>query len=218
MHLTQKTIFMKATILMITAVFVTVSCFSQPEDELEGRGAKNAEKLKKELNLDDNQFQKVKSINEKYADKLSAAKTDAAKSKEAVKALKNQREAEINTVLTKEQQEQWKAHRLEHKQQHEERQKERKEFKKELNLNEDQKVKVKAINDDYKTKKDALKEETNLTPVQRQEKMKALKEERKTKLQAVLTPEQYQLMKEEKEERKQEQKGKHHDKHKEKRK
>jgi hypothetical protein len=218
MHLTQKTIFMKATILMITAVFVAVSCLAQADDELEGGGAKNAEKLKKELNLDDNQYQKVKSINEKYADKLTAAKTDAAKSKDAVKSLKNQREAEINTVLTKEQQEQWRAHRLEHKQQHEKRHEERKEFKKELNLNEDQKVKVKAINDNYKAKKDALKEETNLTPAQRQEKMKALKEERKTKLQAVLTPEQYQLMKEEKEERKQEHKGKQHDKHKDERK
>jgi hypothetical protein len=203
---------MKSTILIITALFVSVACFSQSGDELEDRGAKNAGKLKKELNLNDDQYQKVKSINEKYADKITAAKADATKSKVAVKSLKDEREADINAVLTKEQQAQWQAYRIEQKKKHDER----KEFKKELNLSDDQKIKVKAINDDFKTKKEALMQDQQLTPAQRHEKMKVLKEDHKTKLQAVLTPEQFQMMKEEKEERKQEHKGKHHDKHKDK--
>jgi Spy/CpxP family protein refolding chaperone len=200
---------MKATILMITALFISVGSFAQ-DDELEGRGGKNADKLKQELKLDDAQYQKVKAINEKYADKLEAAKKDATKSKGSFKALKDQREAEINTVLTKEQQAQWEARRAENKEMH----REHKEFRKELNFTEKQKADVKAINDNFKTQKEAVDAE-KLTREAREQKMKALKEERKTKLKGVLTPEQYEMLKEEKQERKHDHKDGHDGKHKE---
>jgi Spy/CpxP family protein refolding chaperone len=82
----------------------------------------------------------------------------------------------------------------------------------ELSLTEDQKPKVKAIVEDAKKKRDALKDET---PEDRKEKSKAIIEEQMTKMKAVLTAEQqikYQKMVEEMKNKKGEGKKKPDDK------
>ncbi len=70
------------------------------------------------------------------------------------------------------------------------------EFAKELNLTDEQKAKVKTINEEFRTKAKALKDNDKLTMGEYKTQMAALQKERKEKLEAVLTPEQKQKAKE----------------------
>jgi Spy/CpxP family protein refolding chaperone len=60
----------------------------------------------------------------------------------------------------------------------------------ELKLTDEQKPKFEAVMKEAGEKRRALRDETSLTPEQRREKMMAIQEEVKTKLKAILTPEQ----------------------------
>jgi Spy/CpxP family protein refolding chaperone len=64
-----------------------------------------------------------------------------------------------------------------------------------LNLNDDQKGKVSAIFADSKSKRDAIVADTALSPDQKKEKMKALHEDTREKVNEVLTPEQKAALK-----------------------
>jgi periplasmic protein CpxP/Spy len=66
----------------------------------------------------------------------------------------------------------------------------------ELNLNDDQKAKVKDIFTEAKAKREAIFQDSSLSQDQKKEKMKALREDTKTKVNAVLTPEQQTQLKE----------------------
>jgi len=66
----------------------------------------------------------------------------------------------------------------------------------ELNLNDDQKAKVKDIFTEAKAKREAIFQDSSLSEDQKKEKMKALREDTKTKVNAVLTPEQQAQLKE----------------------
>jgi len=66
----------------------------------------------------------------------------------------------------------------------------------ELNLNDDQKAKVKDIFTEAKAKREAIFQDSSLSEDQKKEKMKALREDTKTKVNAVLTPEQQVQLKE----------------------
>jgi Spy/CpxP family protein refolding chaperone len=64
-----------------------------------------------------------------------------------------------------------------------------------LDLNDDQKGKVSAIFADSKSKRDAIVADTTLSPDQKKEKMKALHEDTRAKVNEVLTPEQRAALK-----------------------
>jgi Spy/CpxP family protein refolding chaperone len=59
-----------------------------------------------------------------------------------------------------------------------------------LNLTDDQKTKLTPIFADAKAKRGEIYKDTSLTPDQKKEKMMALREDTKTKVNAVLTPDQ----------------------------
>jgi Spy/CpxP family protein refolding chaperone len=65
-----------------------------------------------------------------------------------------------------------------------------------LNLNDDQKTKVKGIFDEAKTKRESIFKDTSLTPDQKREKMKGLREDTLGKVNGVLTPDQQTQLKE----------------------
>jgi protein CpxP len=64
------------------------------------------------------------------------------------------------------------------------------EIARELNLSPEQKSKFEAVMREAAEKRKALREDTNLTPEQRREKMKSIAEESRTKLKEILTAEQ----------------------------
>jgi periplasmic protein CpxP/Spy len=66
----------------------------------------------------------------------------------------------------------------------------------ELNLNDDQKSKVKDIFTDAKTKREAIFQDSSLSQDQKKDKMKALREDTLSKVNGVLTPEQQTQLKE----------------------
>ncbi len=183
------------------AVLISFSGFSQ--DDGDDRGTKQADKMKNELNLTDAQYQSIKAINERYATKIDAEKAKNAATKDAVKTLKDQRKAEVEKVLTKEQLAKWEAHKEERKEHKQEKRAERREFREELNLTPEQEAKMKEINQAFAVKKKQIMDE-KLTDEARKAKIKALKEERRTQVKAVLTPEQYEKFKDERDERQEE--------------
>ena len=74
-------------------------------------------------------------------------------------------------------------------------------LKKELNLSDDQGQKLKAINQDMKTKREALKAQDQLTVREMKARKEALKAEHKTQIQAVLNAEQRAKMEQMKKEK-----------------
>jgi Spy/CpxP family protein refolding chaperone len=196
---------MKAPIVLLFAVLISFAGFSQ-EDDGDERGTKQADKMKSELNLTDAQYQSIKAINEKYAGKIDAEKEKKAVTKETLKTLKDQRKQEVSKVLTKEQLTKWEAYKEEKKENKKEKKAERKEFREELNLTPEQDTKMKEIHRTYATQKRQVTDDKTLTEEARKAKIKILKEERRTQLKAILTPEQFEKLKDEKEERHEERK------------
>ncbi len=72
-------------------------------------------------------------------------------------------------------------------------------FGKDLQLTDEQKAKAKAINEEFRTKMKALKSDDNITMGEFKKRESALKKERIEKLEAILTPEQKEKVKEGKE-------------------
>lgn len=63
-----------------------------------------------------------------------------------------------------------------------------------LGLTDDQKTQIKSIHQDAKAQAQAIKNDSTLTPEQKKAKMKELREQTKTKTEALLTPEQKEKM------------------------
>lgn len=90
---------MKQSLMLAGAMMISSFIFAQNDlatpEKHEGRGGR--EDMKTVLNLDDKQVSSISEINKKYHEK----------GKEQMKDLKDQREAEINKVLTPEQNKKW---------------------------------------------------------------------------------------------------------------
>lgn len=87
--------------IMLLAVTTTVSAQDRAAE-----GAKRAtDKMKRELSLTDDQYPKVEQINKDFMDKAkeSRATADKAQKEKGVKALSDERDAKLKTVLTEEQ-------------------------------------------------------------------------------------------------------------------
>jgi len=152
-------------------------------------------KLAKDLNLTDAQKQQLKSINEEYKGKD--------------KSLRDEKKAKAQAVLTSEQKaklEQMKTDRKNKmKAAHE---KKAAEMKKDLNLSDAQGQQIKSLNEDFKKQADAIRNNSTLTQDQKKEQLKALGEQRKAKMNSILTPEQQQKLEAKKQTAKGKRKGK----------
>jgi Spy/CpxP family protein refolding chaperone len=71
-----------------------------------------------------------------------------------------------------------------------------------LNLTPDQKAKLAVLRTDFRSKADVIRSNTALTPEQKKEQIKALREANKTQVEAILTPEQLAQLQKLKAERK----------------
>lgn len=102
-----------ALLLIITAFFTSLNLFAQQDFNKktpEERAQKQSERMKKSLDLSDEQYQQIYDIFLKHitdADKIrnsSSVNEDKSGKKEELKALRKTTHSKINTVLTPEQQ------------------------------------------------------------------------------------------------------------------
>lgn len=144
----MKKLFLSLAILACVSLTATVDAQNNKREQ---------QRLSKELNLTTDQQQKIKSTNEDFRAKSKElrAKSDLSKEERQLKAkeLKEQQRLAINNILTSQQQ--TKLKELQNKG------KKDQDFKmrayrgdrmKDLNLTDDQKLKIKALNEEYRTK------------------------------------------------------------------
>ena len=136
-------------------MIASTAIFAQRNGDPMERAAKQAERMKTELGLDEVQFKSVKAINEEHAGKLMKLRRDSTLSKDAkhqqMKTMHNERETAIEKVLTEEQHKKRVANASEQRRDHGPRMaKHRADYgdrmQKELSLNEEQNAELKAIN------------------------------------------------------------------------
>ena len=99
-------------LILIAAVgFVQAEAQSDQNGKRKGKmdKAEMKQKRNERLNLNDDQSKKLDEINEKYATKMKAIREeDKSRNAEAYKELKDNREAEVKTVLDEKQFAEWK--------------------------------------------------------------------------------------------------------------
>jgi Spy/CpxP family protein refolding chaperone len=144
-----------------------------------GKHGKHKGAFAKELNLTDAQKEQIKAINQEY------------KGKE--KASREERKAKFESVLTAEQKAKLEQMKQQRKAEGKERGEKRFEsMKKDLNLSDVQGQQIKTLNEDFRNKAKAIKDNTSLTQEQKKEQLKALHEQRQAQMKSILTAEQQQ--------------------------
>jgi Spy/CpxP family protein refolding chaperone len=160
-------------VLLAVMVMVGTVALAQKNHGDHKRGLTNsADRMKQDLSLSDDQYTKVKGINEKYASSYSAVRQDTSltrgRAASKLNKLKTDREAELKKVLSAEQWTKWTSndrngrHGLSADR-----------MKQKLSLSDDQYNKVKAINEKYSSK------------------YSSVQTEQEAELKKVLTPEQW---------------------------
>lgn len=185
----------KKSFMLVIALMSSTIIFAQKGPGKKHDGEAQAEKMKSELSLNDTQYASIKSINQKYKDKHIAIRKDSTLSKEnkmsKMKGLHEEREKEVNAVLTPAQSTKWKtlkkektaARKEEHKKEKAERDAK---LKSDLSLSDDQFTKLKAANKTFHDKAKNLKKGTDKAE------FKKLHDEHDANVKNILSAEQYQ--------------------------
>lgn len=181
----MKRLLLSFAILMCVSLTMTVNAQDRK------KGGEMRDRMAKELNLSADQKQKMESLHKDFAEKMKGLKDDSGLTKEArqtkVKEMRDQQMAEMNKILTPEQQTKMKEMRGKRGSEDLKRpgmkgremtMRGGKDRMKDLNLTDDQKEKIKGINEDFRTKS------------------KDLADKHREALAKVYTPEQQQKLKE----------------------
>ena len=106
---------MKKSVVFLGLMLVTSVIFAQKKFDPQAMAAKQSEKMKTELALNDAQYASVKSINEDFAGKQQALRDNTALSREdkmkQIKALNGEKSEALKKVLTADQHTKWEAYR-----------------------------------------------------------------------------------------------------------
>jgi Spy/CpxP family protein refolding chaperone len=187
-------------ILTAFALIMSMTLMAQKPVNPGARGLKQAERLKAELQLNDQQYASVRTINQKYAKEFVSVRNNEAMEKKEkhvqLKAMKQERAEDISAVLTPEQKVKWEKLRAENKEKKKAKVKQRKENIESLNLTAHQKTKMKEAHQAFKSKARALKAEEKSSKDDRKAAMKSLKLERDSEVRKILTDEQFAKWKE----------------------
>ena len=142
------------------------------------------------------QLKKMREANkvQKEAIKNDNALTEAQKS-EKMKSLHKSQKKGMNSLLTKEQKDKMQMQRKSNSSKKGLHSQRGKSAMANLDLTPAQKDQFKKMRDDHKVQRDAIKNDKNLSDVQRGEKMKELNKSQKVKMNTILTKEQQQKMK-----------------------
>ena len=191
---------MKKGMIFFGLMIVSTIMFAQGRMDPMERAAKQAERMKTELGLDEVQYKAVKAINEDHAAKLTKVWRDSTISKESkhkqMKALHSEKETALKKVLTEEQHKKLAANRSEQRNRHGARMAGNRgdfaeKMQKELSLSGEQTEKVKAINREFAQKFRTLRNDSTGSKEDNRAKMKQLRDEYQKKLKTVLSDEQF---------------------------
>lgn len=182
-------------------MIVTTIMLAQRTMDPMQRAAKQAERMKTELGLDEVQHKAVKAIHEDHAAKLTKVWRDSTISKEAkhqqVKALHNERETALKKVLTKEQHQKLIANRSDHHAKQRTRMAGHRggdfaeRMQKELSLTNEQTDKVKSINQEFGQKLKTVRNDSTMSKDDNRVRMRQLRDDYHKKMKTVLTEEQF---------------------------
>ena len=199
----DKFLLMKKILTSVLALMLVAGAV-QAQDKQEGgkrhhRGGR--EMVAKQLNLTEDQKTKFKSINEAERKEMQAIKSTGSLTQDQAKAQRKQLhekyKAQRESILTADQKAKLATLKKEGKQKGMgDRKMKMEKLGKELNITEAQKSKLTAIQSDFKTKREAIKNNNSLTQEQKKEQFKSLAKEHKEQAKAVLTQEQIQKMQE----------------------
>jgi len=192
---------MKRILMAVALTFVAVTMFAQEKEfKKEGRHDGRSEAMKSALALTDDQVNKINAIQERYHGRMLSLRHDSTLTKdkrhEELRTLNAERQTEINSVLTKEQQDKWKSIKEEKRQGKKEFKDARKNFREELGLTSDQEKRISDERKKMRESAEALKKDQSLSKEQKHEKFKSLCAEHETMMKAILTPEQFAKWKE----------------------
>ena len=208
---------MKKHLIVTLVIMMTGSmAFAQKKHGGWKDGSAQADKMKTELSLTDQQYASIKSIDEKYKNKFVALRSDSTVNRDTkfkqAKELKTERQKEVYKVLTPEQHAKWQAYKKDQAMmKKEQREKARAEhyekLKTDLSLTDDQLTKVKDTNERFAAKRRELKKSKT-----EKSELKKLKAEHEASIKTILSEEQFAKWKAANEKRKdeaREHKGKH---------
>ncbi|MFN6944938.1 MAG: hypothetical protein ACK4ND_08305 [Cytophagaceae bacterium] len=168
--------------------------------------SKKHEQFKKDLNLDEQQEAAIKALREEYKTKAGEIKNNSSLNEEQRKSefmkLHKEKRSRMQEILTPEQTQMLKEKKAEY-------QKNKKgkgekggyktdyaQLKKDLNLTDQQVNDMKALNENYRTKKAAVKSSSSLDEEAKRAQYKSLRSEKNTELKKILSEEQYNKYKE----------------------
>jgi hypothetical protein len=191
---------MKKSLIVMAMMMISVFIFAQQTDRA-AMAIKQAEKMKTELSLSDQQFEKVKQIQERFASGHARLLSDTAMAREnrvvERKRMNDERMAEIKGVLTEEQYKKWSEFR--EKQMNKNSSQVRKERAKNqleelrtvLSLTDEQFAKVVKINNDLIAGLKTLRTDSSASRDNKRVEIKKIKDGRNAAMKAVLTEEQF---------------------------
>ena len=191
---------MKKCGLLLGLLVVSTIMFAQRKGDPMDRAARQADKMKTELSLDDVQYKAVKVINEDFANRQLKLRGDSTLSKQEKQkkawTLRDEKNATIAKVLTEDQKSKWKSYRVsqaekrkagmtKYRGEHAQRMQES------LSLSDEQTSKIKSIDKELGDRFRALRSDSALAREDLQKKAKQLRDEYRSKTKSVLTEEQY---------------------------
>jgi len=184
----------KSVMLMIFMMASTVIFAQRYDGRSKGaRADRLNEYMKKELSLTDDQFGKVRAINEAFGDRFRQLRMDSTMSKtatrEEMKKMHEEHAAALKNVLTDKQYAQWIALEDSHKRRLSGNRAD--DMKKELSLSDDQYSKVQAINKNFGERLKTLRSDSTMSKETARVELKKIRDEKNNEIKGVLTPDQY---------------------------
>jgi Spy/CpxP family protein refolding chaperone len=189
--------------IMLTAIAFTLAVFSadaQVERKIKQHKQHQRHDAMKQLNLSEDQKKQAGAIKQEYRLKMQDLNKNESitvkESRDRKDALRKEQKNRMQGLLTSEQKnklEQIKANKKASKEAHYAKRMDK--MKTHLQLTDDQVAKLKAGHEASKNRLKSIKENQGLDRVQRKEELMALKNERKTKMESILTTEQKEKMK-----------------------
>ena len=191
---------MKKCSLLLGLLMVSTIIFAQRKGDPMDRAARQADKMKTELSLDDVQYKSVKAINEDFANRQLKLRGDSTLSKQEKQkkawALRDEKNAAITKVLTEDQKSKWKSYRASQAEKHKAgmakyRGEHAQRMQESLSLSDEQTSKIKSIDKEFGDRFRALRSDSTLAREDLQKKAKQLRDEYQSKTKSVLTDEQF---------------------------
>ena len=206
---------MKKHLVLIAFIMAGTVVFAQDK----GRGHQRdvTEEMRKELPLSDDQYSRIKAIDESYRAHLHDLRIDSARTKEekmkSMRSLGDARRKEIDGVLTQQQRDDWSkrqtARREEHRAHSQQVGEDRAlKLKKDLGLSNTQFTKFQDANKTFREKASHLRQEAN-SDESKKDAVKKLRADYDKSMKSILTKDQYKKWSD----MKSDQKKKHHDHH-----